>query len=287
MRFLPVMQGRAHGDGDGDGERERDDIGSAPRQWGWVPAFAKLERLSLELTRACTKACSFCYNGSSPRGATNWSVAEVLTLAEDCIEHGLRSLSFGGGEPLQYPGLFEILHELQGRCFRSLTTNGLLLDRRMEALVESRPDKVHVSIHFPDDPEEVNRVARQVAQLGEQGIRAGVNLLVRRSQLQRIEEVLGQLVRFGIGLDRTLLLPMRGADAPSAREVARVAGGDRFQSVTCLGACGASHRFASLDWDRRVGWCSYTNTRRQIGSSSYHAIVEALKGLPLQTCAMP
>ncbi len=30
-----------------------------------------------------------------------------------------------------------------------MTTNGLLLDAELAALVTSGPDKVHVSIHFP------------------------------------------------------------------------------------------------------------------------------------------
>jgi hypothetical protein len=158
------------------------------------------------------------------------------------------------------------------------------LERRLDELVSARPDKVHLSIHFPDDPEEVARVAHQVGWLEARNIRAGVNLLVRRSDLERAKSALATLAGAGIGLDRILLLPMRGTDTPTARQIAEVAGASRFQSVTCLGSCAASHRFASLGWDRRVGWCSYTRSRRPIDSLSYVGIVEALQGLPLETC---
>ena len=252
--------------------------------FGWVPLLAKVERLSIELTRACAKGCSFCYNGSSPRGATEWRVDEVLALAEDCIRHGLESISFGGGEPLQYSGLFQLLERLEGQCFRSLTTNGLLLDRRLQRLVAARPDKVHVSLHFPDDGEEVRRVSRQVRMLGDHGIRSGVNLLVCRSKLEEARAARQQLEAAGITPSQILLLPMRGQETPTAQEIIWVAGKKHFQSVTCLSACAASPRFVALGWDRRVGWCSYTTSRRPLGELSHRGVVAALRGLELRTC---
>src|SRR5437660_913056 len=85
------------------------------------------ERVSIELTNRCTKACWFCYNHSLPEGDTHWTPDEVVAFVNDCAAHGTKAVSFGGGEPLQYPGLFEVLGRLRGRLFRSLTSNGLLL----------------------------------------------------------------------------------------------------------------------------------------------------------------
>jgi MoaA/NifB/PqqE/SkfB family radical SAM enzyme len=65
----------------------------------------------------------------------------------------VRAVSFGGGEPLEWPPIFEVLASLRGLLFRSLTTNGLLLDEeRTLALLAAAPDKVHLSIHFPATP---------------------------------------------------------------------------------------------------------------------------------------
>ena len=33
-----------------------------------------LDRISIELTNRCAKACWFCYNHSQPAGATQWTV---------------------------------------------------------------------------------------------------------------------------------------------------------------------------------------------------------------------
>ena len=243
------------------------------------------ERISIELTNRCGKACWFCYNGSAPTGAASWTVDELVALVEDCVAHGTRAVSFGGGEPLEFSGVFELLDRLRGICFRSLTTNGLgLTAQTIDSLSRVRPDKIHVSIHFPSNKSEVERVIEQVHALAACGLRSGVNLLVARSGLAAGERAAGELRAAGIGNDRIVYLPMRGQDTPTPDEVARVAGGNRFQSMTCLAACAASERFCSISWNRRVGWCSYTDARRALDVPTAAALAVALDGLGLNYC---
>src|SRR5262249_22455657 len=143
-----------------------------------------VERLSIELTNACAKACWFCYNHSQPGGGTRWTADELVAFVGDCAAHGVKPVSFGGGEPLQYGGLFDVLGRLRGTLFRSLTSNGLLLaGELLERLVAAGPDKVHLSIHFPERESEVERVVRQVGELARRGVRSGGNLLVARAHL--------------------------------------------------------------------------------------------------------
>jgi len=59
-----------------------------------------LDRISIEVTNRCAKACWFCYNHSLPEGDTNWASEELIGFACDCAEHGVKAVSFGGGEPL-------------------------------------------------------------------------------------------------------------------------------------------------------------------------------------------
>jgi hypothetical protein len=255
------------------------------QRWGTTPAQPRLDRLSIELTNACDKACPFCYNASHPAGESAWSADDVVALVADCARHGVAAVSFGGGEPLQVADtLFAVLDRLAGTVFRSFTTNGLLLDELLPRVVAHRPDKVHVSIHFPDHPREVSRVVRQVGDLAARGVASGVNLLVRRSGLAAAAAAASALREAGIGPERVVYLPMRGADTPTPRELAAVAGTTRFQSMTCLAGCGASARFASLDWARRVAWCSYTTSRRELPSLDFAGVRAALHGLPLATC---
>ena len=244
-----------------------------------------LDRISIELTNACAKACWFCYNHSQPGGQTRWAPGEVVGFVRDCASHGVKAVSFGGGEPLQYAGLFEVLDALRGVLFRSLTSNGLLLDGPMlDRLAEARPDKVHLSIHFPERASEVRRVVRQVGELAGRGVRSGINLLVARSNLEAARSAAEEVRRAGIGNERVVYLPMRGQDTPTPREVASVAGDRPFQSMSCLGGCAKSPRFCSVGGDRRVAWCSYTVTRAPLKELTYGGLVEALDGLGLEFC---
>jgi MoaA/NifB/PqqE/SkfB family radical SAM enzyme len=243
-----------------------------------------LDRISIELTNSCAKACWFCYNHSQPGGDTRWTPDEVVGFVRDCAAHGVKAVSFGGGEPLQYEGLFDVLQHLHGVLFRSLTSNGLLLDGMLDRLAAARPDKVHLSIHFPERASEVRRVIRQVGALAERGVRSGVNLLVARSNLGAAAKAAEEVRRAGIGNERIVYLPMRGQDTPSPREVARVAGDQPFQSMSCLGGCAKSPRFCSIGWDRRVAWCSYTAARAPLGGLTYEALTAALEGLGLEFC---
>lgn len=243
-----------------------------------------LDRLSIELTNACSKACAFCYNASGPGGATAWTPTEVIDFVRDCAAHGIAAASLGGGEPLQYEGLGEVLAGLAGVVFRSFTTNGLLLDERLDDIVRMAPDKVHVSLHFPGHAREVERVIRQVGALAEAGVRSGINLLVRQSEVDAATRAARAIAAAGIGPERVMYLPMRGADTPTPRELAQVAGGPRFQSMTCLMGCGRSPRFASIGWDKRVAWCSYTEMRRPLPTLDFAGLTAALDGLGLRFC---
>ena len=244
-----------------------------------------LDRISIELSQRCSKACWFCYSRSHEGGGTRWT-AELLThLILDCARHGVRAVSFGGGEPLESPLLWPVLERTRGRLFRSLTTHGLGL-REPSLLTRLRaaaPDKVHISIHFPGNDAEVARVIEQVHTLARHGLRSGVNLLVRRARLEQAARAAARLREAGVDNKRVVYLPMRGQDTPSARELAALAGGP-FQSMSCVQRCGVSPRFCSIGWDQKVAWCSYTTSRAAPPSLSYAGLVQALAGLDLRPC---
>ena len=244
-----------------------------------------LERISIEVTNRCAKACWFCYNHSRPHGGTLWTPEELVAFVTDCAAHGIKAVSFGGGEPLEYQGLFDVLARLRGTLFRSITTNGLLLAGSvLDRLSAAEPDKVHISLHFPDRDEEVCRVIRQVQELARRGIRSGVNLLVARSNLPAARRAAEAVRTAGIGNERIVYLPMRGQDTPTPEEVAAVAGGLRFQSMSCLMDCSKSPRFCSVSWDKKVAWCSYTVTRSALPELTYQGLAAALAGLGLEFC---
>lgn len=255
---------------------------------GYDPAPV-IERLSIELSNRCRKACAFCYSASGPAGESRWTADDVVALVDDCAAHGLRAISLGGGEPLEAADLlFPILARLRGRVFRSFTTSGLDLDAAWREVVEAAPDKVHVSIHHPGNAAEVARVIDQVGRLAAAGIASGVNLLVMASRADDARAAARALHAAGIDNRRIVYLPLRGAtaDTPAPDVIARVAGGP-FQSMTCLTGCAASARFVALGWDRTVARCSYTSARRHVTAPTHAALVAALTDLDLVFCGEP
>lgn len=249
-----------------------------------------IARISVEPSRKCSKGCSFCYNGSNVEGRDGWSADELVAFATDCAAHGVESLSIGGGEPLEYEGLWAVLERLRGVLARTLTSNGMLLEQEpalFERLVRARPDKVHLSIHSPENPREVERSAALVLALDARGIHAGINLLVRKARLDEARVAFAQLLEKGFTPGHIVLLPARGEgglDTPSPREVAAVAGDTRFQAMSCLNGCAKSERFASIATDKTAAWCSYTRSRRPLRALTFDALAEALDGLELDPC---
>lgn len=245
----------------------------------------KIDRVSIEPSRRCSKGCAFCYNGSRPDGDGEWSAGELVRFGLDLAANGVQALSLGGGEPLEWAGIFDVLAGLHGRLLRSLTTNGLPLrdPATLERLVLARPDKCHVSVHSPGSEAEVTRAIATVRALEAHGIPSGVNLLVARSRLDAAAAASRRLRDAGIANDRIVYLPMRGEDTPSPAAIAAIAGGP-FQSMSCLRACGKSERFASIAADRSVAWCSYTRARRRLDGLTHGALVRALDGLGLDPC---
>lgn len=245
----------------------------------------KLDRISIELTNQCQKGCWFCYNHSQPEGRALWTAGELVDFVTDCARNGVEAVSFGGGEPLQYPAWQEVLGALNGIVFRSLTSNGLLLNETvMQQMAQTGLEKVHLSIHFPERRAEVDRVIAQVHRLEAWGIRSGINLLVARSQLKEATKAAESIRQSGIGNERIVYLPMRGRDTPSPGKVAEVAGRMPFQSMSCLMECGKSSRFCSIGWDKTVAWCSYTRSRAKLKCLSYAGLCAAISGLGLEYC---
>jgi organic radical activating enzyme len=241
-----------------------------------------MERISVEVSNRCGKGCSFCYSSSNPAGESEWNAEDLSAFAIDCAANGVRAISFGGGEPLEWPALDEVLARTRGKMFRSLTTNGLHLSSKRLAQLPM-PEKIHVSIHFPERDLEIRRAIDCTRAISARGIKSGVNLLVRRSALDAARSATERLYAAGIGPERIMFLPMRGDDTPSPEDVAKVAGA-RFQSMSCLMKCGKSPRFCSVGWDRSVGWCSYTQARNRLREPTFAALKNALDGLRLEFC---
>lgn len=131
--------------------------------------------LSIDLSNYCSKQCSFCYNNSNLLGSVKWGKEEVIAFASDCISNGIEAISLGGGEPFEYYGIFDIIKDLYPICYLSITSNGLPLEDPIiwEQLEKNKPDKIHLSLHNPHNPQELQRIKEQLIRIKSIGIKPG------------------------------------------------------------------------------------------------------------------
>ena len=244
-----------------------------------------IELLSIDLSNYCSKQCSFCYNHSRREGNTLWKPQEVIDFASDCITHGVKAVSLGGGEPFEYEGVFEVIDALYPKCYQSVTSNGLPLEneRIWEMLTAHKPDKIHITIHQPDNEVEVMRVERQVQRIASIGIKPGVNLLVGADKIEFAKKAYGRLIEI-LTSDQIILVPQRFSNTPTPKQLASVANGNPFQSPSCLLKCKRPANFCSVSWDKKVNSCSFAPNKVPMESLDYKGMLMALDKVIWEKC---
>lgn len=244
-----------------------------------------IELLSIDLSNYCSKQCLFCYNHSTREGNTLWMPQEVIAFASDCINHGVKAVSLGGGEPFEYDGVFEVIDALYPKCYLSVTSNGLPLENEQiwEMLTKHKPDKIHLTIHQPDKEAEVIRVERQVQRIASIGIKPGVNLLVGADKVAQVKSVYERLGKL-LNNDQIILVPQRFSNTPSPKQLSSVAGGKPFQSPSCLLKCQRPANFCSVSWDKKVNSCSFSPNKVPLETLDFRGLIQALEKVEWKKC---
>ena len=244
-----------------------------------------IELLSIDLSNYCTKQCPFCYNHSTKEGNVMWKPKEVIDFCSDCIAHGVKAVSLGGGEPFEYEGIFEIIDALYPLCYLSITTNGLPLthEELWDKLMLHRPDKIHITIHNPNNETEVKRVITEIERLKGTDIKPGVNLLVGADKIEDARSVYHRLTT-SINADQIIVIPQRFSNTPTPKQLASVAEGKPFQSPSCLLGCKRPTDFVSVSWDKKVNFCSYAPNKERLNSLDFKGLTDALEKIDWKSC---
>ena len=103
-------------------------------------------RVYVEITNQCNMHCSFCHGHSRPPQQMNLEqFRQVLLQLEGKTNYIYYHLM---GEPLTHPLLPEFLSMAKNQGFRSIiTTNGTLLRRREDVLLNAPIHKCNISLH--------------------------------------------------------------------------------------------------------------------------------------------
>ncbi|WP_319430255.1 GTP 3',8-cyclase MoaA [Mycobacterium sp. RTGN5] len=129
-----------------------------PRSGPLVDTFGRVATdLRVSLTDRCNLRCTYCMPAEgldwlpSDELLTQDELARLLSLAVTRL--GIDSVRFTGGEPLLYRGLENVVAAvaaLRPRPEIALTTNGVGLARRAQALADAGLDRVNVSLDSLD-----------------------------------------------------------------------------------------------------------------------------------------
>ncbi|MCR9279048.1 MAG: radical SAM protein [Pseudomonadaceae bacterium] len=120
--------------------------------------------LRISLTAACNYACTYCVpDGKRLMPArAELEATEVLRAVDLMIATtGIDKVRLTGGEPLLSPKFDDLMPDLMQRPLRdvSLTTNGQLLDRKADLIIDSGLKRINVSLDTLD-PERFRAIAR-------------------------------------------------------------------------------------------------------------------------------
>jgi len=245
----------------------------------------RIKLVSIELTNRCRKRCSWCYNSSSPEGKTFWRPEILAAFIKDLAANGIEAVSFGGGEPLEYPHFWELMDLVREiSVFKSMTTNGLEIGPETPKRLAETLRKVHISIH---DPADVPGAILSVQALSKTGIRTGLNFLIKGEDEKAEMKAARQLREAGIKPEQVIFLPLRGEKSgvpPDYLKLVALEFSPKFQSTFCLLGCKKSGRFASVDWQGQAGWCSFTEARTRMEEFTYRGMMKAVEAKEMVSC---
>ncbi len=106
----------------------------------------KVTGIRIALTPRCNLRCIYCHHEGEllPGGEIPGDM--VVSIAKAAAELGMRSVKLTGGEPLLRKDLDLIIARIPQSLDISITTNGILLAERAEALARAGLDRVNVSL---------------------------------------------------------------------------------------------------------------------------------------------
>ena len=115
-----------------------------------------IDYLRISITDRCNLRCRYCMPEpvDAVQHADILRYEEILRICRAAIELGITKFKVTGGEPLVRAGCTEFIAELKkqpGTQQVTLTTNGLLLEKNLDALADAGLDGVNISLDTTDN----------------------------------------------------------------------------------------------------------------------------------------
>ncbi|MGI8329366.1 pyrroloquinoline quinone biosynthesis protein PqqE [Actinomadura scrupuli] len=164
--------------------------------------------LLAEVTHACPLHCPYCSNPLElVRRGAELATADWERVLAEAADLGVVQAHISGGEPLLRPDLARIVAAAKGAgIYTQLVTSGLGLGAdRLETLVQAGLDSVQLSVQDSRQPGS-DRIAgrpsyrakeRAAAVIRASGLPFGLNVVLHRHNLDRLDEIIELGVRWG------------------------------------------------------------------------------------------
>lgn len=108
--------------------------------------------LRISVTDRCNLSCCYCVPKVGFPFVTHEDVAryeELIAIAAAAVEMGITKIRITGGEPLVRKGIFPFISKLsalEGIEDIAITTNGVLLEKKMDELIASGVSRLNISL---------------------------------------------------------------------------------------------------------------------------------------------
>jgi len=215
----------------------------------------KFEVIHLEVSGRCQLNCPYCYS----RSGTEMPVCEWQALAEE-LAPLTKQFTLGGGEPLLYDGLGDIIETMHRLGLPvSLTTNGLLLSAKRDLV--SVLDAVSISYHG-----DLEVLREGLALLERMDVQRMVNFIMLDQNKPSFGEILEACKAFKAAL--VLLAPKHTAEYDKAWFLARALAAPGVEvglDGLAVGRCTAGRKFFTVASDGRFMQCSFVRKPWTIG----------------------
>lgn len=112
-----------------------------------------VDYVRIAVTSACNLRCTYCLKDDAPAQTQRLATPDAARLIALLGGIGVKKIRFTGGEPLLHPSIAELVSIAKttpGIDAIRITTNGVLLDRQLDALVEAGLDGVNLSLDTLD-----------------------------------------------------------------------------------------------------------------------------------------
>ncbi|MBO5461473.1 MAG: GTP 3',8-cyclase MoaA [Ruminococcus sp.] len=153
----------------------------------------KIDYLRVSITDRCNLRCQYCMPDGIELAAmeTVLTYEEIEQVCEKAAKLGIKKIKVTGGEPLVRLGCADLIGKLKkipGIEQVTLTTNGVLLGKYLDELLENGLDAVNISLdslkrdvyHKITGRDELERVLESVEKAAASRIRVKVNAVLQR-----------------------------------------------------------------------------------------------------------